>query len=113
MPMLHQGERETPLEQSMCASLYWIYEDFSRRFQHILEENRPCKEVGDAALNLMFSDVSSSENILNHGKALNRCCSFKHPEFAVVVWKGNCLRLLSQLDESQIQKMRADIEGKS
>ena len=105
------GGRENPLWQSMWASLYWIYEDFSRKFQHIPEVNSPCKEVGDALLNLMFSDLSASENILNHGGALNRCCSLKHPEFAVVVWSGNCLRLLSQLDDNQVQKMRADIEA--
>ena len=109
---LASGKRENPLGQSMWASLYWIYEDFSRRFERIPEENRPCKDIGNAVLDLMLSDLSSSAQILNHGNALNRCCSFLHPEFAVVVWSRNWLRLLSKLDGNQIQEIREVIEAK-
>jgi len=103
---LASGETENPLEQSMWASLYWIYEDFSGKFERTPGGNRPYKDVGNAALDLMLSDLSSSAQILNHGNALNRCCSFLHPEFAVIVWSKNCLRLLSKLDENQIQQIR-------
>lgn len=109
---LAQGERENPLEQKMWASLYWIYDDFSPKFKGVSEENRLCTEVGNAVLDLMFSDLSSSAQILDHGNALNRCCSFKQPEFTVIVWRGNCLRLLSNIEDDKIQQMRDYIEDK-
>lgn len=100
------GEWQNQLEQSMWTSLYWIHEDFSRDFERVPEVDWPCKEVGVAALDLMLSNWKSSAGILYHGNALKKCCSFTQPEFAVIVWSLNCLRLLSQIDDDEIQRMR-------
>lgn len=94
------------LEQSMNASLYYIYEDFTRVFERHPEIDWPSEEVGAATLNLMFSDWSKSKHIRNHGDAITRCCSFAQPEFAVLVWSRNCLRLISEIDSDEIQRIR-------
>ncbi len=94
------------LEQSMHASLYHIYEDFTRDFERRPQTDWPCKEVGAATLNLMLSNRSRSESLRNHGNALSRCCSFAQPEFAVFVWSLNCLRLVSEIEADEIQRMR-------
>ena len=101
---------QNQLKQDVWASLYWIYEDFSRYFERVPETDWPCKVVGDAALDLMLSDWNRSANILNHGNALNRCCSFLQPEFTILVWRRNSLQLLSNFEDDKIQQMRNYIE---
>ena len=97
---------QNPLEQNVLVSLYCIHQDFSRRFENVPEEDWPCKEIGAATLNLMFSNWNRSESILNHGNALNRPCSFSQPEFTVFVWRRNSLQLLSKFEDDEIQRMR-------
>jgi len=100
------GKWRNALEQDAYASLYYIYEDFTRDFERRPTTDWPCSEVGAATLNLMLSNWNRSENIRNHGSALSRCCSFTQPECAVLVWSLNCLRLVSDLDADEVQRMR-------
>lgn len=99
------GKWQNTLEQDVYASLYYIYEDFTREFERQPEADWPCKEVGAATLNLMLSNWSRSKDIRNHGSALSRVCSFNQPECAVLVWSRNCLRLISEIEPDEIQKM--------
>lgn len=101
-----RGKWQNPLGERMYASLYYIYEDFTRDFERGRETDWPSKEVGAATLNLMLSNWSCSESIRNHGSALSRCCSFAQPECAVLVWSLNCLRLISDIEPDEIQRMR-------
>ncbi len=100
------GQWQNQLERSMHTSLYYIYEDFTRDFERRPEADWPCREVGVATLELMLSNWSRSQNIRNHGSALSRCCSFGQPEFAVLVWSLNCLRLVSEIEDDEIERMR-------
>lgn len=103
------GKWQNPLEHAGHSSLYYIYEDFTRDFKRRPESEWPCKEVGVATLNLMLSNWSGSESIRNHGNALSKCCSFIQPEVAVAVWSLNCLRLISEIEADEIQRMRKHI----
>lgn len=114
IPVMPKHERDkaiatrkwiNPLEskQDIYASVYWIYEDFSREFEHISESDWPSKEVGVAILELMLSNWSRSAAIRHHGNAISRCCSFIRPEFAPIIWWGNCLQLLSELNNEDIE----------
>lgn len=100
---------DNQLQQSMYASVYWIYEDFSREFARQSQSEWPCEEVGNATLELMLSDWSRSRPVRNHGNAISRACSFRQPEFTVLVWSGNCLRLLTQVEENEIQRIRESL----
>ncbi|MBI2378792.1 MAG: hypothetical protein HYV07_32660 [Deltaproteobacteria bacterium] len=94
------------LEEGIHASIYWIYEDFTRQFEGKSEVEWPSVEVGKAALDLMLNSVLTSQPIENHGNALSRCCSFARPECAVLVWSLNCLRLLSEIEPEESERMR-------
>lgn len=100
------GKWQNPLQDSAHSSLYYIDEDFTRDFERSPVSKWPCKEVGIATLNLMLSNWSKSEGIRNHGGALSRCCSFVRPELAVAVWSLNCLRLVSEIEADELQRMR-------
>ena len=100
------GKWHNALEQSMYASLYYIYEDFTRDYERHSESDWPCKEVGEATLSLMLSNWSRSADIRNYGKVLSRCCSFARPECAVFVWSRNCMQLVSEIKPGEIERMR-------
>ncbi len=100
------GKWQNPLERAVHSSLYYIYEDFTRDFERRPEKEWPCRDVGTATLNLMLSNWSRSQGIRNHGSALSRCCSFVRPELAVAVWSLNCLRLVSEIEADELEKMR-------
>jgi hypothetical protein len=101
------GEKwQNALGEDHYASLYYIYEDFTRDFEWHREADWPSMEVGAATLNLMLSNWSRSESIRNHGNSLSRCCSFAQPECAVLVWSRNCLRLVSDLPSDEVERMR-------
>jgi len=92
-------------ERDIYASIYWIYEDFSRNYENQPESDWPCKEVGAGTLELMLSNWSPSSMIRGHGNPINRCCSFTRPEFTAMVWWGNCLQLFSELDDDDIKEL--------
>lgn len=99
-------QRQDDFASNMDVSLYWILEDFSRNFKRLPKTECPYKEVGEAVLNLMGSNWPRSASILNHGNPISRCCTFSRPESAVLVWSLNCLRLISEIDDEEIQAMR-------
>jgi hypothetical protein len=90
----------------ICASVFWIYEDVTRHLEREPETNWPCREVGAAVLNLMLSNWSGSERLGGCGNAVSRCCSFSQPECAVLIWLGNCLRPLVEIESDEIQHIR-------
>ena len=97
---------QNQLEQGIHASLYHISEDFTRQFDGHAATTWPNKEVGAALLDLMLSNLSRKKDIRNYGNALSRCCSFVEPEFAFILWAGNCLRIVSEIDADELAKMR-------
>jgi len=99
------GQHRNQLEQDAHTSVYWIYEDFTREFKNRPDTDWPRKEVGAAALNLMLSDWSRAERIRNCGNAISRCCSLIQPDLTVLVWVSNCLRLISEIEADELQRL--------
>ena len=97
---------KNPLENAGEYSIYWIYEDFFRDYTRKAESEWPCKDVGVAISELMLSNWDKSQNIKNHGGAISRACTFLKTEMCFFVWSLNCLRLLGNIESSEIQKMR-------
>ncbi len=107
-----QWRNELDKTRDVFASVFWIYEDFTRNFTRQPEAKWPCKELGTAVLSLMFSTWSKSEPVLNHGNAVHRCSSFlRQDDFGVFVWSLNCLRPLLQIEQPEIQSMREYLAG--
>ena len=100
------GQWVNELESEMSHSIYWIYEDFTRDYvDYRPPEDWPCAEVGNAVLELMLSNWSCAVDIRNHGSAVSRLCSFRRPELAVLIWHRNCLRLLSEFKENELDRI--------
>ena len=97
---------ENPLENTGEFSIYWIYEDFTRDYTRKAESEWPSNDVGVAISDLMLSNWNKSQNIRNHGGAVSRACTFLKTEMCFFVWSLNCLRLLSDIESDEIQKMR-------
>lgn len=105
------GVAEARLPQSdvknrMHASVYWMYEDFSRNYSGVPESEWPMKDVGTATLDLMMSSWPRSKGVLWHGNAISRCCSVARPECAVLVWWRNCLRAIADVEPDELSRMR-------
>jgi hypothetical protein len=104
---------QSPLEHGICASIFHITEDFTREFEGAPLSRWPTKAIGAATLNLMLSNWFGSEDIQNHGRFLRRCCSFIRPEFALIICSSNCLRVFSEIESDQVQKIRDYLGSKS
>lgn len=114
-----QWDNALAVGRDIMASVWYVYEDYTRQFAGRVEADWPTVAVGEAVLEVMLSNWSRDCEVqgANHMHPIRRVCSFVGSPTTLFVWHNNCLRPLSAfmgadqdgVDQAVLQQELADI----